>query len=82
MLKNGRDTLDMSVLDGCTDDNLRTRIGEPLSALLSILKLHVGHFGCSSLDLNVWQHEEEYPMVQGVCLWTSSTNFQMQMFRG
>ena len=42
MLKNGRDTLDMSVLDGCTDDNLRTRIGEPFPALSVILGLHVG----------------------------------------
>ena len=82
MLKNGRDTLDMSVLDGCTDDNLRTRIGEPPPALMVIFALHVGRFHCSLLDLTIWQHDGNYSAVQGACLWTSSTNSQMQMFRG
>ena len=81
MLKNGRDTLDMSVLDGCTDDNLRTRIGEPLPAMMVKSAFHVGRFHCSLLDFTIWQHEGAF-LVQGVCLWTSSTSFQMQMFRG
>ena len=63
MLKNGRDTLDMSVLDGCTDDNLRTRIGEPSPALIVVFALHVGRFHCSLLDLTIWQHDGNFPAV-------------------
>ena len=51
MLKNGKTILDMSILDGCTDDNLRTRIGEDLPALMVVLELHVGRFDCGSLIL-------------------------------
>ena len=51
ILKNGRDTLDMSVLEGCTDDNLRTRIGEALPALAIVFESHVSAFNHGSLVL-------------------------------